>query len=84
MQDIKDDLKEVKTLVIELVKESSVHNEMLRTHEARSLALQKEQSELKIEIEPIKVHVALVNKLGKVLIAVLIGALTQAVIRYLL
>lgn len=84
MQEIKEDLKEVKALVIELVKESSIHNEILRTHEARSLALQKEQSTIKTELEPIKNHVHLVNKISKVFVAIAVGAFTQYLIRHFL
>lgn len=79
-----EDIKELKADVKILVQQSAVHNEILRTHESRSIALQEEQKVLHAQLEPIKEHVALVSKVLKVLGAVAIGALTQAVIRYLI
>lgn len=43
MDAIKTDLSEIKQDVKELIKQGAVHNELLRQHEARSLALQQEQ-----------------------------------------
>lgn len=77
----RDLLKELHSDVKDLVKQGAVHNELLRQHEARSLALQAEQASMRKEIEPIKEHVSLVSKILKVLGAVATGALIQAVIR---
>lgn len=79
-----EDIKELKADVKLLVSQSAVHNEILRTHESRSIALQEEQKVLHAQLEPIKEHVALVSRVLKILGAVCIGALTQAVIRYLI
>jgi len=59
------------------VKQGAVHNELLRTHEARSLALQAEISKAQNDLAPIKTHVKIVQgglALGG---AVLTGVLIQ-------
>jgi hypothetical protein len=77
-----EDIKELKADVKMLVQQGAVHNELLRQHEARSLALQDEQKAVRLELEPVKEHVALVGKILKVLGAVFVGAVTQAIVRH--
>jgi hypothetical protein len=75
------DVKEIKAQQLELVKQGAVHNELLRTHEARSLALQAEINAAKNDLAPIKTHVKLVQGglalAGAVLTGVLIHWLTS-------
>lgn len=56
-----DDLQEIKSDVKELLQRSAVHNELLRTHESRSIALQESQKLLDGRIKPIELHVHFVN-----------------------
>jgi hypothetical protein len=79
-----DDLKEIKEDVKELLKQSAVHNELLRTHEARSLALQKEQERLEERIVPIAQHVAFVSVILKGIGLISVGAVAQLLIRSLI
>lgn len=58
---MQEDLKELKHDVKELVKQGIIHNELLRTHEARSLALQEEMKLQAGALVPIKRHVDLMN-----------------------
>lgn len=79
--ELKADLRELKADVKELVKLGAIHNTLLQTHEARSLALQEEQ----------KLQAASVVKIekqtdwqGKVLAAagvLFMGLLAQALLR---
>jgi hypothetical protein len=69
-----EELREMRQDVKELVKQGAIHNELLRTHEARSLELQSRQDELSQRLEPISKHVDLVT-----LILKLIGGVSLAV-----
>jgi hypothetical protein len=60
-----EDLQELRADVKELVKQGAIHNELLRTHEARSLALQTEQKLQAQEILPLKEHVRFVSSFLK-------------------
>lgn len=60
-----EDLRELRQDVKELIKQGAVHNELLRTHEARSLALQEMLKLQAQEIEPIKDHVKFVSSFLK-------------------
>lgn len=82
MEDLKQDVSELKQDVKELLKLSAVHNELLRTHEARSLALQKSQEMLESQLDPIKEHVSLMNKLLKGAGLILVGAVVQAIVYF--
>lgn len=79
-----EDYVEMKADIKELVKQGAVHNELLRTHEARSLALQDSQKQLEHKMQPIENHVRLVEILFKGAGAILVGALIQAAVRYLI
>lgn len=72
-----DQLKEIHTDVKELVKQGVIHNEILRTHEARSLALQGAIEKTEARIVPIEKHVYLVALIFKGLGAITVGALIQ-------
>jgi hypothetical protein len=60
-----EDLKEMRADIKDLIKQGAVHNELLRTHEARSLALQEMLKLQAQEIEPIKDHVKFVSSFLK-------------------
>jgi hypothetical protein len=81
LTELLQDVKEVKTQQLDLIKQGAIHNELLRTHEARSLALQAEVNEAKKELAPIKAHVKLVQGGlalgGAILTGVLIHWLTS-------
>jgi len=75
------DLKEIKTDIKELVKQGAVHNELLKTHEARSLALQEEQKLQAQRLVPIEKHVYLMHTLGAAAAVVSTGFLVQLLVR---
>lgn len=82
--DAKDraDIQDIKQDVKALLQQGAIHNELLRTHEARSLALQQEQKNQAVRLEPIQRHVDFVNSLGKTLLAVLTGVAVYALSHY--
>lgn len=75
VHELKADLKEMKADVKELVKQSAIHNELLKTHEARSLALQSEQKLQAQRLAPLEQHKFVVSiimsALGTLMLAVL-------------
>jgi len=73
MDILKEDLKEIKTDIKELIKQGAIHNVLLQTHEARSLALQQEQKLQAQALKPIQTHVDFVNTAGKTILAILTG-----------
>lgn len=77
MDDLRQDLKEIKALLMDLIREDAKHNEILRTHEARSIALQQEVKLLEAQLNPIRDHVSFVEKLLKFLGAVAVIAAGQ-------
>lgn len=83
-----DDLHELKADVKEILQRTAVHNELLRTHEARSLALQEGQKFLDIRLKPIETHVHFVNLALKLLGTVVTGGCVylvgQLLIRHIL
>ena len=88
MEHISQDVKEIKGLVIDLVKQGATHNELLRQHEARSLALQKGQELLDVRFKPVETHIHGINIFLKLIGAVATGCtvyvLSQYLIRHLL
>jgi hypothetical protein len=72
-----DLVKDIHKNVIDLVKQGAVHNELLREHERRSLALEKRQDvlveKLDERLKPIENHVNWVNVVLKTLGVVLGG-----------
>ncbi len=79
-----DDIGEIKSDIKEILQRTAVHNELLRTHENRSLALQASQEKLSDRIIPIEKHVALLNVIGKIAAAILTGVLIQAFVVHFL
>lgn len=78
------DMQEIKADIKELLQRSAVHNELLRTHESRSIALQTAQDKLSDRIKPIEKHVDLVNVFGKVAGGILVAFAVQLLVRYFL
>jgi hypothetical protein len=84
MDQLKEDMREIKADLKELIKQGAVHNILLQTHEARSLELQARQDILAKELSPIKKHVDFVNLLGKTTLAIVTGVAIYVVSRLLL
>jgi len=80
---MKEQLDEIRQDVKELVKQGAIHNTLLQTHEARSLALQSSIEKVETRLNPVEQHVTLVSKMLKVLGAVSVGAAIQALVRLL-
>jgi hypothetical protein len=79
---LKTDVKEIKQDVKQMLQEQARHNEILRTHEARSLTLQEAQSVQKAEVTKLKEHDKLWTKLAAILAAALVGGVAQALLHY--
>lgn len=77
MDDFKDDIREIKGHVLDLVKQGAVHNELLKEHERRSLALEDRQDALDKRVSPLERYVGWTNILLKALGAVLIGVIIK-------
>lgn len=75
-----DELKEIRDDIKELLQRSAVHNELLRTHEARSLALQKGQELLDVRIKPLETQAHSINMILKALGVILTGSAGGALI----
>ncbi len=84
MDMLASDVQEIKSDLKELTKQGIIHNELLRQHEARSLALQESQKLLDMRIKPIEIHVEFLNILGKVVLTVFTGSLVYLVGRWLI
>lgn len=80
---MKDQLDSIQQDVKELVKQGAIHNTLLQTHEARSLALQSSIEKVETRLSPVEQHVSLVNKMLKVLGAVSVGAAIQIFLKAL-
>jgi hypothetical protein len=78
------DIAEIKSDIKTLIIQGAAHNELLRQHEARSLALQKQQERIDLELDPIRTHVNLVEKLLKGLGLITIGGIVQLLARHFL
>lgn len=74
-------LDEISQDVKELVKQGAIHNTLLQTHEARSLALQASIEKVENRLSPVEQHVSLVSKMLKVLGAISVGAAIQVLIK---
>ena len=77
-----DQLSEIRQDIKELIKQGAIHNELLRTHEARSLALQKMQEQQAREIDPIKDHVRFVSSFLKWTGGIAAAALSATVVQF--
>lgn len=85
-------VKEIRQDVKELLQRSAVHNELLREHERRSIALQSglelQKTEVDARLKPIEIHVSNVENVVKGVLKVVGGAaivlIGQALVRILL
>lgn len=75
IEEVRADLKEMKADIKTLVVQSAIHNELLKTHEARSLELKSRQDLLSQRLSPIEKQSMLLSiclsALGTLLLAVL-------------
>ena len=81
MDQFKDDLAEIKTDVKELLKQSAVHNELLREHERRSDNLERRQDVLDVRLSPLEKHQHWINIVLGALGALFIGFAAQLLAR---
>lgn len=72
-----EDTKDIKACLIELVKQSAVHNTLLKEHERRSTLLEE-------QFKPIQAHVTLVQRILYVLAAIFIAVISQWAIGFFL
>lgn len=77
-------VKEIRQDVKELLQRSAVHNELLREHERRSLALQSGQERLDERMKPVEQHVGVVSAVLKIAGSAAIIFIGQALVRLLL
>lgn len=82
--ELKADIKELKGMTLDLVKQGARHNVLLEQHEARSLALQSAQEKLDVRLEPVEDHVKIINRVGKVIGAILVGLIIQIAVKKLI
>lgn len=76
-----DDLAELKQDVKEILQRTAIHNELLREHERRSLALEKRQEVHETEMAPIKHHVRFVDAGLKIVGSLALLALGQYLLK---
>lgn len=81
LSSIKEDVKVIQTDVKAILQLTAVHNELLRQHESRSLALQSAQEKQDVEISHIKKHTDFVGLALKSGGAILIGLIIQYITR---
>jgi hypothetical protein len=77
-------LEKIFDKVSELSERQAVHNNILATHEARSLELQKRQDMQAERMKPIETHVQWVNIVLKTAGAVLVGFAVHALTKVIL
>ncbi len=69
LKKLSKDVEKIRDDQVELIKQSAVHNHLLKEHEARSLALQEQvkiaKSEIDAKIKPVEDHVKFVNSIAK-------------------
>lgn len=86
MDEIKQDVKEMKGHLIELLKQGAVHNHLLKEHEARSVALQQlvlmHKREADNRLVPIERTVHWISILAKFLGAVAVYVASKALISH--
>lgn len=84
MEFLSQDVQEIKKDVKELLQRSAVHNELLKIHEARSLALQKGQEFLDVRMKPLETQATVLGvvlkSLGVIASGAIIGALGNALL----
>lgn len=81
LKKISEEVSEIREDQLELLKQSAVHNHILKEHESRSLALQEQIKLNKVELDarlaPIQKHVDFINSIGKLgsIIAASVGVI---------
>jgi hypothetical protein len=75
------DVRELRAEIHSLAKRVEVNNEIIRTHEKRSLELQADNRKTREDLYPIQEHVKFVSTALKTLGAVLVGVVIQWVAR---
>lgn len=85
MDEIKQDVKEIKTAVGALVTQGAIHNHLLREHEARSLALAQGLKVQEARVTPLeddfkfrqKLYVLIMGGSGLLAVAALVVAILK-------
>lgn len=71
LEKLAKDVEKIREDQVELIKQGAIHNELLKTHEARSLALQEDlkltKKSFELEMQPIKSHVSFINNIAKII-----------------
>jgi hypothetical protein len=75
------DVRELRAEIFALAKRVEVNNEIIRTHEKRSLELTAENRRMRDDLVPVQEHVKFVSTALKTLGAVLVGVVIQWVAR---
>ena len=70
--------------IIELISRQAEHNALLRTHEERSLALQRGIESMDKRVKPLERHVIFIEYALKALGLIFIGFCIQALVRFFL
>lgn len=83
LQDVYNAVKDLENRVIDLIEHQAKHNEILRTHESRSLALQAGQEKMDERLKPIERHTHIVGLGLKASGMVAVGAAIQWIVRHL-
>lgn len=65
MDQLKEEMREIRADIKKLLEQGAVHNELLRTHEARSLELKSRQDLIGRRLEPVEEHVKFVSSFLK-------------------
>jgi hypothetical protein len=84
MDDIRADLREIKSEIKALVVQAVEHNVILREHEARSIALQKQNEVLALQLDPIKKHVFFVDIILKAMGGIASALTIASLVKFLI
>ncbi len=84
MEELRQDVKEIKTQVLELVKQGAVHNHLLAEHAAYSKALQVEQEKIVTRILPVEDSYKFYNRIAGIVAVVVAGGGGAVLVSYLL
>lgn len=82
LQNVVDAIQRLEDRVIEMISKQSEHNTILKTHEQRSLALQKSQDGLDLRMKPVEEHVKFINWFLKLCGMILVGFCAEALVKY--
>lgn len=83
MDQIREDLRELKSDVKELIRQGAANNEMLRQHAARSTSLEELVAIVRKQLEPLQRHVDVINTISKAALAVITGVAVYGLSRLL-